>query len=103
MSDPYARALSAIEALFSPDLGPVALEAWREAREAIWDAQDRHAALTEELRALREAMEPTTVTEDTRNVFEADGRDANEPDMNGIELLETLHLLPDEPLPIQSK
>lgn len=55
------------------------------------------------LRALQEATAPKTVTEDTRNVFEADWRDAKELRMDGIELLETLHLLPDEPLPIRGE
>jgi hypothetical protein len=103
MSDPYTRALSALEALFSPDLDPVAVGVWQEAREAIWEAQGQHAALAKELRALKEIVAPETASDGSMNVFKAVESDAKEPNTDSAALLETLHLLPDEPLPIRGE
>ena len=103
MSDPYARALSAIGYLFVPDLDPVARGALDEVRDAVLEAQARHAALLEELRLLRTTRTPERVAVATLGNSAPQMSGEAKPDEHGTDLLAVLDLLPDEPLPISRK
>ena len=100
MSDPYARALSALEYLLTPDLNPVARGALDEVQDAVLEAQALHAALMEELRILRAKPAPEWAELDNASRPPSTGIESHK---DGIDLLAVLHLLPEEPLTIDLK
>jgi hypothetical protein len=103
MSDPYARALSAIDYLFVPDLDPVARGALDEVRDAVLEARARYAAAMEELRLLKTTRTPEPVTIDTLDNSAPRMSGEAKPHENGTALLAALDLLPEEPISIGRK
>jgi len=57
MSDPLARALTALEALHAPRTDPVSAAFLEEARDGLLEAQRERAALVELVRASRELID----------------------------------------------
>jgi hypothetical protein len=57
MTDPLDRVLNALDLLHSEGMDPVVLDAWQEARDALHEARERHAALLAVAHRARELID----------------------------------------------
>ena len=99
MSDPHARALTALEQLYAPTMDPVALCVWQTAQEAMLEAQSRHAALMAELRLLRNTIAVGGSRNESADVplIGLGDEDAQQPSEEA-DPLQVLRLVPEDPL-----